>query len=166
MSRSVTEQLSETFVSGSQVWMGSSRILVSKEQQFKQPFFSHFTGVYVLSSPDTSKLQVYLCAPRTVEHDRWLPRVTLRTKLDKVMQERLGQNISPRGKRFHNSTSNNNNVERRIDGLRITSAAGNRPLALRPKNAEAQESQELDEEGGENIWFQWDGKLSGIPVEP
>jgi len=131
-------------------------------------------GVYALSSPDTSKLQVYLCAPRTVEHDRWLPRVTLRTKLDNVMREGLGQNISPRGKRSHNSNSsnnNNNNVERRIDGLRITSAAANRSLAsrspvLRPKNGEAQEIIEVDEEEEENIWFQWDGKLSGIPVEP
>src|SRR5258707_13328706 len=105
MSRSVTEQQSERFVSRSRVWMGSSRILVCKKQRFKQPFFM---GVYALSSPDTSKLQVYLCAPRTVEHDRWLPRVTLRTKLDNVMREGLGQNISPRGKRSHNINSSNN----------------------------------------------------------
>jgi hypothetical protein len=37
---------------------------------------------------------------------------------------------------------------------------------LWPKNVEAQEVIEVDEEKGENIWFQWDGKLSGIPVEP
>ena len=130
-------------------------------------------GVEALSSPDTSKLQVYLCAPRTVEHDRWLPRVTLRTKLDNVMQEGLGHNISPRRKRAHNSNSstNDNNVEKRIDGLRIISAAANRSPAsrspaLRPKNAEAQEIIEVDEEEGGNVWFQWDGKLSGIPVEP
>ena len=127
-------------------------------------------GVYALSSLDTSKLQVYLCAPRTVEHDRWLPRAILRTKLDKVMREGLGQNISPRGKKFHNS----NNVEKRglrVDGLRITSAPANCSLAshspvLRPKNVEAQEVLETDDEEGENMWFQWDGKLSGIPVEP
>ena len=85
--------------------MGSSRILVCEEQRFKQPFCFFFFffflsfplyGVYALSSPDTSKLQVSLCAPRTVQHDRWLPRGTLRTKLDNVMQEGLGQNISPR----------------------------------------------------------------------
>ena len=89
------------------------------------------------------------------------------------MREGLGQNISLRGKKSHNSNSNNN-VERgglRVDGLRITSAAANRSLAshspvLRPKNVEAQEVVEIDEEEGENIWFQWDGKLSGIPVEP
>jgi hypothetical protein len=68
----------------------------------------HLLGVYAPLSSDTPKLQVYLCAPRTVEHDRWLPRVTLRTKLDNIMREGLGQNTLPRGKRF-----NNNNVEKK-----------------------------------------------------
>jgi hypothetical protein len=104
-----------------------------------------------------------------VEHDRWLPRVPLRTKLDNVMREGLGWNISPRGKR-----SNNNGIEKkgpRISGLRITSAAANRSLAsrspaLQGKDAEDQEVIGLDGEDGESMWFQWDGKLSGIPVEP
>jgi hypothetical protein len=119
------------------------------------------------SPPDASKLQVYVYAPRTVEHDRWLPRVILRTKLDNIMKEGLGQNTA-QGKRF------NKNAEKkgpRIDGLRIACAAANRSLAsrapvLRPKNVEAQEVVDVDEEEGENVWFQWDGKLSGIPVEP
>lgn len=132
---------------------------------------SHLLGVYASFSPDTSKLQVYLCAPRTVEHDRWLPRVALRTKLDNVMREGLGQNISPREKRFNNGYHNVEKKRPRIDGLRITSAAANRSLpsrspVLRHKDVEAQEVIEVDEEEGENIWFQWDGKLSSIPVEP
>ena len=105
-----------------------------------------------------------------MEHDRWLPRATLRTKLNNVIREGFGQNIAPRGRKFNNS----NGVEQRgprIDGLRITPAAANRSLAsrspvLRPKNVEAQEVVEVDEEEEENMWFQWDGKLSGIPVEP
>ena len=105
-----------------------------------------------------------------MEHDRWLPRVTLRTKLDNVMREGLGRNIPPRGKRVNS----NNNIEKkwsRNGGLRITSAAANRSLAsrspaLQRKSVEAQEVIEAVEEEGENMWFQWGGKLSGIPVEP
>lgn len=108
-----------------------------------------------------------MCVPRTVEHDRWLPRASLRTKLDNTMREGFGQNIASRGKRFNNSKG----VEKRIDGLRVTSSGANRSLAsqspvLRPKNVEVQDAVEVDEEEGENMWFQWDGKLSGIPIEP
>jgi len=104
-----------------------------------------------------------------VEHDRWLPRVTLRTKLDNIMREGHGRNVSKRAKGF-----NNNDTEKkgpRLGGLRITTAAANRSSAsrspaLRRKNVEDQEVIEADDEEGENMWFQWDGKLSGIPVEP
>ena len=124
--------------------------------------FSHIGHLRLVIS-DTTKLQVYICAPRTVEHDRWLPRATLRTKLDKLIQEGLGRNIAARGRRFGSNTSD----ERRIGGLRITSVATNRPLApaLQPKNVEAQEVLEVDEENGDTIWFQWAGKLNGIPAE-
>jgi len=105
-----------------------------------------------------------------VEHDRWLPRATLCTKLDNIVREGLGQNIAPRGKKFYNK----NRAEKqgpKIDGLRITCALANPPLTcrspvLQPKNVEAQEVVKVDDEEGENMWFQWDGKLSGIPIEP
>ena len=86
------------------------------------------------------------------------------------MREGLGRNISPRGKRFNNNNDIGKNWSR-IGGLRITSAAANRSLAshspaLQRKSAEAQEVIEVVEEEEENMWFQWGGKLSGIPVEP